>query len=97
MMCFSLTPSALDTRHMAPARSSSWLTRTVKLLATCWFSTYSWVCGEQRRAQHPGDGHSPNSAPPRPALTVPLMLQRTEGRGKAMALQVRFTTSSCRT
>lgn len=52
------------------------------------------------RAQHPGDAAArirPPPCSPRPALTVPLMLQRTEGRGKAMALQVRFTTSSCRT
>lgn len=34
---------------------------------------------------------------PSPALTVPLTSQWTEGLGKAMALQVRFTTSSCRT
>lgn len=71
-MCFSLTPSALETLHMAPARSRSWLTRTVRLLATCWFSTYSWACGEgeRRGAQHPGAVRStpetprPGSGPP---------------------------------
>lgn len=40
--------------------------------------------------------HSPDPAPSR-ALTVPLTFQWTEGLGNAMALQVRFTTSSCRT
>lgn len=41
-------------------------------------------------------GHGLYPAPSR-ALTVPLTFQWTEGLGKAMALQVRFTTSSCRT
>lgn len=99
-MCFSLTPSALDTRHMAPARSRSWLTRTVRLLAMCWFSMYSWVCRDTGKhgAQQPRTAPIPRAAhSTRPALTVPLTLQWKEGWGKAMALQVRLITSSCRT
>lgn len=66
-----------------------------------------WRCAACPCTREPGQGRqsriqclgSPSDIPawPLPALTVPLMLHWKLGRGKAMALQVRLTTSSWRT